>query len=391
VHVSQDGDQVHLSQEQFFIGPHEKSDNLWPIPLGSTCSEMPAALSERDVTVTRHHGTVLRFNTGGTAHFVTHYSPSLLQNILKSLHDLSDIDRLQLLHEQTLLAQAGVISSAELISILEFYREEKVEAVWSVMAIAMNELKKFVTTDEAAESKLRTFVGEIAAKQYARLGWEKHADEDETDTQLRSLIISQMLYSEREDVLKKAAELYVSTPFEELDAELRVSIGVAAVRYAKDQRIVDELLALYRNTSSSELQEDIASALTATKDPETIDRLIGLYKDTKLIRPQDLPRWYVWLLGNRYARTKVWQWTRDNWKWLEAQYRGDHIYESIPRYIASLLITPEQLEEYKAFFEPRLKEPALKRNIEIGIRELTGRVALIERDGPAVRGALLDL
>jgi len=259
------------------------------------------------------------------------------------------------------------------------------------MAIAINELKKFVNTDEAAEKKLRVFVGQIAAKQYERLGWEKHSGEDEADTQLRSLIISLMLYSEREDVLKNAAELYAAHPFNELDAELRVSIGVAAVRHAKGQKIVDELLSLYRSTSSGQLQEDIAAALTATKDSATIDRLIGLYKDTKLIRPQDLPRWYVWLLGNRYARTKVWQWTRDNWGWLESQYKGDHIYEGIPRYIASLLITPEQLKEYKVFFEPRLKEPAIKRNIEIGIRELTGRVELIERDGPAVRKALLDL
>lgn len=391
VHVTQDGDKVHLSQEQFFIGPHEKSDKLWPIPLSSTCSEMPAVFSEREVTVTRHHQTVLRFNTGGTAHFVTHYSPQLLQNILNSLGTLSDIDRLQLLHEQTLLAQAGIISSAELISLLDHYRDENTEAVWSIMAIAINELKRFVDTDEAAEMKLRTFVGQLASRQYKRLGWSKKSGETDSDSKLRSLIISLMLYSEQHAVIAKATKLYESAPFEELDPELRVGLAVTAVRYATNQKIVDDLLALSRRTSSSEIEEDIAAALTSTKDSATIDRLIGLFRDTSLIRPQDLPRWYVWLFRNRYGRTKVWQWTRDNWEWLEKQYKGDHIYESIPRYIASSLITSKQLAEYKEFFAHLAKDLALKRNIEIGITELSGKVELLERDGPAVRKALLDL
>src|SRR5690606_16535219 len=46
VHVTPDG----LSQEQFFIGPHEESSKLWPIPLGAESSEdMPALLETREL------------------------------------------------------------------------------------------------------------------------------------------------------------------------------------------------------------------------------------------------------------------------------------------------------------------------------------------------------
>ena len=53
--------------------------------------------------------------------------------------------------------------------------------------------------------------------------------------------------------------------------------------------------------------------------------------------------------------------------------------------------TAEQLEEYKAFFNPMKDQIALKRNIELGIIELSGKIEHIARDEQAVRNALLDL
>jgi len=391
VHVTQEGTQVHLVQEQFYIGPHGTSDKLWPIPLNSTCSEMPKVLSEKEVTITRHHETPLRFNTQGTAHFITHYSPEILATIIQSLDSLSSLDRMQLLNEQTLLAQAGIISSDQLISLLYHYKDEKAEAVWDIMAVAINELKKFVETDSIEEKKLRSFVGELAEAQFAHLGWDAQLNEDENDTKLRSLIVSLMLYSENASVLATAQERYVSTAIEDLDPELRPAILGSVVRYASDQAIIDTLLEAHQKTSSSELQEDIASALTATKDSATIDRLITLLKDKSVVRPQNFSHWFVWVLRNRHGRTKTWTWLREDWAWIEERYKGDSHFDAIPRYVGSSLMTRAELDEYITFFEPLKNQPILRRNIELGIAELTGRVALLERDGPIVRKALLDL
>lgn len=388
VHVTRAHDTLTLSQEQFFIGPRQVSDELWPIPLESELSELPAILSERSLTIPTP-GAV-RLNKGGTAHFVTHYSPELLAEILADIKNVDEIDRLHLLHEQTLLAQAGLISSADLIPLLDHFRDESSEAVWSIMSVTVNELKRFVDTDEASEAKLRTFAAELAEKQFERLGWEQKEGESEEETKLRSLILGMMLYSERAEVIDEALRLYKTTAVEDLDPELRTSILIAAVRFG-DATVIDALLDLHKATNNSELQEDIAAALTGTKDVEVVNRLVGLLKNKEVIRSQDFPRWFIWLIRNRYGRTTLWQWIRDNWKWVVETYKGDHYYDMIPRYVASCLITREQLEEYQTFFEPLSNEPALKRNIAIGIGELQGRVELIERDGPAVQAALLDL
>ncbi|MEO6109876.1 MAG: M1 family metallopeptidase [Candidatus Saccharimonadales bacterium] len=389
--VTKDGDSLHLSQSQFFIGPHGPSDKLWPIPLNANDPSIPKILSEKQLTIPYASKDLLQFNKGGTAHFITHYSPELRAELLASLSSLSDVDRLHLLHEQTLLAQAGIISTAELIPLLLQYKNEEVEAVWDIMSVAINELKRFTETDEAAEKKLRGFVGELATAQFERLGWHTKPGEPDSDTKFRGLIISQMIYSERSDVLSKAHELFTNATPETLDPELRTGIMAAAVRYATDQTIIDQLLTQHDRTSNSELQEDIAAALTATKQPETIDRLMKLLQDQTVVRMQDFPRWFVWLMRNRYGRDKMWQWTRDNWPWMLEKFKGDSHFDAIPRYIASSLITQKQLDEYTEFFEESKKEPALKRNIELGIGELKGRIELIERDGETVRKALLEL
>ena len=391
LNVSDDGNQIYLSQEQFFVGPHEPSEKLWPIPLGASDENIPRLLTERTLTVERSSDLPLVINHDSTAHFITHYTPSLLAKLVGSLATLSDIDRLKLLNEQALLAQASLISSAALIPLLGYYKNEAVEAVWDIMLVALNELKKFVENNEQLESKLRAFAGDLAEKQFAQLGWEQKPHESESDTKLRSIIVGLMIYSERPDILAKVHQIYELTPLEKLDPNLRVNILGTIVRYAPDQTIIDTLLTKHQETTSSELKEDIASAVTATRDPAVIERLLGLLKDQTIVRPQDFMRWYVWLLRNRYARTATWQWGRDNWPWMEETFGGDKSYDSFPRYVAICLTTSLQLEEYKVFFIPLKDHVALKRNIELGILELGSKIEHVARDEAAVQKALLEL
>lgn len=391
--VSKQGDQITLSQQQFFTGPHQPSDKLWPIPLESSCSEMPELFSTKTQAVTRHHDTPLRFNAGDTAHFITHYDGELLENLINEVREgsLSPLDRLQLLHEQTLLARGGVISSATLLPLLDAYKHEQTEAVWDIISIAIGELKKFVETDEVAEKQLRAFAANLARSEYNRLGWTPQPHEAEQDTKLRATIIGLMLYGEDTDAITTALALYKNTPLEQLDPELRSLIISAAVRHGDDPSIIDTLLGQYSQTSSAELQQDIACGLTSTKDIPSIEKLLSTLTTSSTIRSQDTGRWYVWLLRNRDGRSLAWQWLQDNWAWIEKTFAGDKSYDDYPRYTAGILSTEAQLDEYRRFFAPLSEIPALTRVIAIGIVEIEGRVSLIERDGQAVREALAKL
>jgi aminopeptidase N len=230
----------------------------------------------------------------------------------------------------------------------------------------------------------------MAKKEYERLGWDSKEEESDDDTKLRSTMISLTLYSENEEAINKARELYDTGPLESIDPELRTLVISSVIRHG-DEEIVDDLLAIYNETSSSELKQDISVGITSTKSLEKIDQLLESIKDSSIIRPQDAARWFVYLIRGKESRDKSWLWIRNNWDWIIKTFGGDKSYDDYPRYSASALSTKKQLDEYVSFFTPKKDITALTRVINMGISEIEGRVDLIEKDGPAVREALKKL
>jgi aminopeptidase N len=392
IHVTKNEDNLKISQEQFFVGPHSESSKSWIIPLGSSSKDVPELLSEKEILVPLSSTESVHFNVDDSAHFITHYDETSFSALLSEVRagKLSITERLQLLHESTLLARGGIISTASLINILDSYNNETNEQVWTIIFVTLKELRKFVENDEASEKKLRKLSAAIAKNQYERLGWTVVDNEPEQDTKLRSTIISLTLYGEGREAIDTAKNIYNSTDIEKIDAELRPLILSSVVRYG-DEKIVDELVKIYKTTSSAELKEDIAIGITSTKIQNKIDDLLELIKDQRIIRSQDTLHWYLYLLGGKESREKTWRWIRANWDWVNDKFGDDKSYNYFTRFTASNLSSRKHLDEYCDFFLPLKNDPSLTRVIEMGISEIEGRVALIEKDGPSVREKLNDL
>jgi aminopeptidase N len=390
--VEQRNNDVTLSQKQFYVGPHENSNTLWPIPLNASESSFPILLESEKVVIPYTSDSPIRLNREDSAHFITSYDKRNLSLLLNEVRTgkMSVLDRLQLLHEATLLARGGMMASVDLLDIVSSYKDETAEPVWNILFIALGELRKFVEFDKEAEKKLRILSGNMAASQYKRLGWVSKGDEPEDDTKLRSTIISLMLYSESQQAIDQAVTIYKNTELEEIDPELRTLVISSVTRHS-DGKIVDELLSVYKSSSSSELKQDISVGITSTRVKEKIMELLEDIKDSDIIRPQDAARWFVYLIRGKESRDLSWRWIRNNWQWVIDTFGGDKSYDDYPRYSATALTTQSQLEEYVAFFRPMKDITALSRVIAMGISEIEGRVSLIEKDGPAVRKALKAL
>jgi aminopeptidase N len=395
VTVDQQADKLTLSQQQFLLDPAKADkDRIWPVPLLSERSDVPALLDTRDRAVNLKDSSFIRVNQGALGHYVVHYSqPEHFESIAAEAGNktLSPAERLMFLSDSSMLARTGQISFAQTLQLLKRYKTEDREPVWDIMALIIADGRRFIDADKNLEQPIKKLVGELAQQQFMRLGWAETAGEDVQDTKLRATITSLGVYAEDQIITDQALELfrgYKKDPAS-VPSELRSIIFGAAVRN-KEPGAFEYLLELEENTSNAELKMDLSAALTTTKLSDQIELLLSRLKDADKVRAQDLVRWVVLLLRGRYAQEAAWTWLRDNWQWVEDTFAGDKSYDYFPRYAASAFSTRQRLQEFDDFFTPKKDDLAIQRNIAMGIEELNNRVAWLERDLQAVQDFFKD-
>lgn len=252
----------------------------------------------------------------------------------------------------------------------------------------IGDLRRFVETDTESDDQLKRLVTEIAAPLYGKLGFDQLANEPEQDTKLRANILSLLGYADHPEVIERSL-----LNFREADDALNLASETRAVIFAVVSKHgsgddFERLLTIHGQTVNAELRDDVTSGLCATRDTTRIGRLLERMTDNELVKRQDLFRWYIYLLRNRYARDQTWQWMVNHWAWIEDTFKGDKSYDDFARYSANVLSTRDWLDTYRTFFEPLKPQAALTRAIEIGETEIASRVEWLERDGDAVRSTL---
>ena len=386
VSVSNSHDAAILSQERFFIGEHQPSDALWPIPLFANQPLDVKILDQKETTVSIERP--LQLNCGLSAHFVTKYDESTREYLLKNITELPTLDKICILQDATILARAGFENSASLLPLALSLKTETNEKVFGMAAGALTELRKFVDDNDAARDSLKKISGEFARATFEELGWDEKAGESDDDRERRTTALSLMMYSEDEEVLNEAKTRFDNNKLEDLPTEIRALIISANVRHFETPEMIENLFAAYKNTPSNDLQNDIAIGLTSTKNPETAEKILANIKDSNIIRPQDASRWFVYLIRTRESRQIAWNWLKENWAWVEDTFGEDKSYDDFIRYAATALLTTNELNDFQQFFEPMENIPALARTIKLGITEISARVELIKRDKEAVISAL---
>jgi len=387
VSVSSSHDAAILSQERFFIGEHQPSDTLWPIPLFANQPLDVKILDQKETTVSIEKP--LQLNCGLSAHFVTKYDESTREYLLKNITELPTLDKICILQDATILARAGFENSASLLPLALSLKTETNEKVFGMAASALTELRKFVDgNDAAARDSLKKISGEFARATFEELGWDEKAGESDDDRERRTTALSLMMYSEDEEVLNEAKTRFDSNKLEDLPTEIRALIISANVRHFETPEMIENLFSAYKNTPSNDLQNDIAIGLTSTKNPETAEKILANIKNSNIIRPQDASRWFVYLIRTRESRQIAWNWLKENWAWVEDTFGEDKSYDDFIRYAATALLTTDELDDFRQFFEPMMDIPALARTIKLGITEISARVELIKRDKEAVISAL---
>ncbi|HET7629751.1 MAG TPA: M1 family metallopeptidase, partial [Candidatus Saccharimonadales bacterium] len=369
-----DGDLLTISQDQFLI-PAGGSDKSWPVPLNAQPASLPDLLDRSSIECKIDSDDAVLVNHQAASHVVVQYDEALMAQLIDKLAslELQPVDRLSLLHDSSLLSRAGDLKASQLLDLIEAYRNETDEPVWDIISLAVADLKRLIETDDAAETAMKQRVSRLAQPTYKRLGWRAKDNEPDNDAKLRPIIAGLLAWADNQSVIDEALKDFQATAnLGDLNGEMR-SVIFAIVTKHGPKADIERLIDTHQSTANSELQTDIVAGLTATRNPDLAKRLIDRLKDGEVIRPQDIFRWFAYLIRNRHARNLTWQWLVDNWDWIEKTFGGDKSYDDFAKLSAAGLSSQEWLDRYRDFWGPKQNIPALKRAIELGIKDIEVR------------------
>ena len=392
-----DGDLI-VSQKQFFIGQGQDQNRLWQIPLHANF-DAPQLLTTKELNLGSYQelrakaGHALRLNLGNTSHLVVDYSDELLADILTEVDTLSAIDQLQLLQDLRLLAESGRKSHAELLPLLLKLKDSKSAIVTETLSQVIAKLKFFVSPDSQGEKDLKALVASLSQAQLKRLGLEAKVSDSNDDLLVRPLVLDAALYAENAELIAAAHDLFLANQAKlvALPVAVRALVLKNEVLNFNSDQLFDNLLVSYQKTSDSSFKQDLLAALTKTKKQSQLEKLVSHFEDADVIKPQDLRAWYVNVLANPRGEQLAWDWLRNEWSWLEAKVGGDMEFPTYLTVTARVLHTAERLAEFKAFFEPKLTNPEISREITMDTKVIASRVDLIQADQANFLAALAKI
>lgn len=381
-----------LSQNQFFIGSGDDYNRKWPIMLGSNNANLPYMFDEHssafEVDLKNDY---LKFNADNNAHYIVNYDNELLTRLVDNLDSLDVVSRLQILQERSLLAKGGEVNSVSILKTLDAYKNEDSLSVWDMMNISLGEMK--IIAEDAAEDNMRKFTKKLVERKYQQLGFYAKTDDTEEDIQLRPMILAHMIYTKDESATNEAVKIYNNheSSLFDIDSEIRSIVIAAKIKIDGSLPTIKKLINLYTETIDTEFRDDLASAITTVRNSESCDYILEQMKNPRVIRSQDVLHWFIYLVRNSFTRRATWSWLKNNWQWVEDTFGSDKSYSDFIRYAGSILRTREHLNEFRQFFNPMKDDLALLRSIDMGEKEITARVELIERDQPEFVEALNNI
>ncbi len=391
--------QISLGQSRFFANPAHKKlpDQLWPVPLQALTPEIPATLeaSHKDFRVPETRQ--LKFNVGQSGFYRVAYNATQLERLGDQIQKghMQPEDRLGIISDLFENAKAGSNDTVDALHFLSHFAEEDNYAVWDTIAGAIGSLR-LTMDDEALRDDMKPFILHLVASQLKRLGWQQKKTDSHFDKLLRPIILSLAANSDEAAVVKQCFDLFkkIKHP-EDVAPELRVTASPTQVKRGIDidpdlrgtvfgtvarlggKTEFDKLVALHNNSTHSEERTTLTAAITGFKQPELIKRALAMITSDN-VRLQDVAYWIAYSFMNRYAKKLAWQWTKQNWGWLEENLGTDLSFYRMPIYTARVFSEKSFIKEYKGFFKPRLSI-AFERSYNQGLELLDIQIAWKER------------
>uniref|UniRef100_U3KGK1 Aminopeptidase n=1 Tax=Ficedula albicollis TaxID=59894 RepID=U3KGK1_FICAL len=393
----QEDDRVlKLVQKKFCAsGPYTGEDfPMWMVPISictsedPSCAKMQILMDKPELTVvlkdTKPEQWV-KLNLGTVGFYRTQYSPAMLESLIPAIKDLSlpPVDRLGLQNDLFSLARAGIISTVEVLKVMEAFVNEPNYTVWSDLSCNLGILGTLLSHTDFYED-IQAFVRDVFSPIGERLGWDPKPGEGHLDALLRGLVLGKLGKAGHKATLEEARRRFKEhvEGKQLLSADLRSPVYVTVLKHG-DSSTLDTMLKLHKQADMQEEKNRIERVLGAIAQPELIQKVLT-FALSEEVRPQDTVSVIGGVAGgSKQGRKAAWKFVRDNWEELYNRYQGGFLISRLIKLTVDGFANDKMAAEVKAFFESH-PAPSAERTVQQCCENILLNAAWLRRDSDSI-------
>lgn len=398
VKEEQQGDDrvLTLTQRKFCADGSYTDDNgpFWMIPVAISTSEAPGSARMTllmDVGVkTAELKNVkseqwVKLNPGTLGFYRVQYSSEMLDRLLPGIRDLSllPVDRLSIQNDLFSLARAGVVSTVEVLRIMEAFVNEPNYTVWSDLSCNLSILSTLLSNTEFHDDIL-AFIRELFEPIANKLGWDPKGTEGHLDALLRGLVLGKLGKAGHIPTINEARERFKDHVSGKhiLSADLKTPVYVTVLKHG-DAHTLETMLKLHKQADMSEERNRIERLLGAIPVPELIQKVLT-FSLSEEVRPQDTVSVIGGVAGgSKHGRKAAWDFLRQNWDELHNRYQGGFLMSRLIKLTVEGFATEKMARDVKNFFDAH-PAPSAERAVQQCCENILLNAAWLKRDAEAI-------
>ncbi|KAF4012537.1 hypothetical protein G4228_002950 [Cervus hanglu yarkandensis] len=393
---------LRLSQKKFCAsGPYVGEEcPQWMVPITISTSEDSSHAKMKILMDKPEMNIVLKdvkpdqwvkLNLGTVGFYRTQYSSAMLESLLPGIRDLSlpPVDRLGLQNDLFSLARAGIISTVEVLKVMEAFVNEPNYTVWSDLSCNLGILSTLLSHTDFYE-EIQEFVKDVFSPIGERLGWDPKPGEGHLDALLRGLVLGKLGKAGHKATLEEARRRFKDhvEGKQILSADLRSPVYLTVLKHG-DGTTLDIMLKLHKQADMQEEKNRIERVLGATLSPELIQKVLT-FALSEEVRPQDTVSVIGGVAGgSKHGRKAAWKFIKDNWEELYNRYQGGFLISRLIKLSVEGFAVDKMAAEVKAFFESH-PAPSAERTIQQCCENILLNAAWLKRDAESIHQYLLQ-
>ena len=202
----------------------------------------------------------------------------MLEAVLADLVELDNTSKLQIVQERRLLAEAGHISYADLLPVLDKLAKEESYLVVSAVSQVISALERFIDEGTEAERAFKALVAKLARHNYDRLGFAAKDGESDEDELVRQLAVSMMIRSNDAEASQVASQIFATHKenLAGLPAAIRSQVLINEMKHHETKELVATYLDLYTHATDAAFKRQLAAALAMRQMQRTSKHCLQL-------------------------------------------------------------------------------------------------------------------